>query len=95
MTRCSYLFAVVFVLIWVGIAGAQQYPIMNMIADQVIQKYQSMTCEQLWQHKGQPKTAQEQEMIQMLRANPQMRHAFIEKVAPAIVNKMFDCGMVP
>jgi hypothetical protein len=95
MARHSYFFAVVFVLIWVGVAGAQQYPIMNMIADNVIQKYQQMNCEQLWQHKGQPKTAQEQEMIQMLRGDPQMRQMFINKVAPTIVNKMFECGMVP
>ena len=29
---------------------------MNIVADKVIQKYQTVTCEQLWQgQKGQPK----------------------------------------
>ena len=30
-----------------GIAYAQ-YPIMDMVADRVVQKYQSSSCEQLW-----------------------------------------------
>ncbi len=95
MNRYSYFFAVVLVLIWVGIAGAQQYPIMDTIADKVIQKYQQMNCEQLWQEKGKPKPAMEQEMIQTLRGDPQMRTAFINKVAAPIANKMFECGMIP
>jgi hypothetical protein len=95
MKRHSYFFAVVFVLIWAGIAGAQDYPIMNMVADKVIQKYQQMNCEQLWQQKGQPKPAMEQEIIQTLRGDPQMRVAFINRVAAPIANKMFECGMIP
>ena len=95
MSRRSWFFATVLVLIWVGIAGAQQYPIMNMVADNVIQKYQAMNCEQLWQHKGQPKTAQEQEVIKILQGDPQMRTAFINKVAAPIANKMFECGVIP
>jgi hypothetical protein len=31
----------------------------------------------------------------MLKADPQMRAAFIAKVAPPIANKMFECGMIP
>ena len=42
-----------------GVAYAQ-YPIMDRVADKVIQKYQSSTCEQLWQQKGQPKSPEEQ-----------------------------------
>ncbi len=95
MNRYSYFFAVVLVLIWVGIAGAQQYPIMNAVADNVIQKYQQMNCEELWKHKGEPKTAQQQEVVKILHGDPQMRTAFINKVAPAIANKMFECGMIP
>ncbi len=36
------------VCVTAGIAYAQ-YPIMNMVADKVIQKYQSASCQQLWQ----------------------------------------------
>ena len=68
---------------------------MNMVADKVIQKYQHSTCEQLWQEKGQPKPPKEQEIVQMLQGDPQMRAAFINKVAAPIANKMFECGMIP
>jgi hypothetical protein len=68
---------------------------MNMLADQVIQKYQQSTCEQLWEKKGEPKSAREQEALQLLRNDPQMRAAFINKVAAPIANKMFECGMIP
>lgn len=77
----------------------QQYPVMDKIADKIIQKYQGSTCEQLWQEKAQaktkPKSTQEYEAIGILRNDPQMRAAFINKVAAPIVNKMFECGMIP
>ena len=95
MKRFSYFFAVALVLLYVGIAGAQEFPMMDMVANNVIQKYQQMNCEQLWKQKSEPKSAKEQEFMQILKTNPQMRTAFINKVAPTIVNKMFDCGMIP
>jgi len=55
-----------------------------LIANKVIQKYQQATCEQLWEERGKPNPAQEQELIQMLRGDPQMRAAFINKVAGPI-----------
>jgi len=79
--------------------NAQDYPIMDRIADKVIQKYQTSTCEQLWQERAQkgkaPQPQMEQEAIQMLKGNPQMRSVFINKVAAPIANKMFECGMIP
>ena len=88
------LLAILPALLLTGAAHAQ-YPIMDMIADNIVQKYQQANCEQLWEQKGKPKSEREQEMIKMLRADSQMRAAFINKVAPTIVNKMFECGMVP
>jgi predicted metal-dependent enzyme (double-stranded beta helix superfamily) len=82
-----------------SLPAPQQYPVMDKIADKIIQKYQGSTCEQLWEEKAQgknkPKSTQEQEAISILRNDPQMRAAFINKVAPPIANKMFDCGMIP
>ena len=95
MIRRLYLSALVPALLFVGVASAQQYPVMDMVADKVIQKYQQSSCEQLWQRKGKPKPQKEKEMIQMLRNDPQMRAAFINKVAAPIANKMFECGMIP
>jgi len=75
----------------------QQYPIMDRVADKVIQKYQTSTCEQLWVKKSEktPPSPEEQKAIAFLKNDPQMRAAFINKIAPPIANKMFDCGMIP
>jgi hypothetical protein len=75
----------------------QQYPIMDKVADKIIQKYQTSTCEQLLLKKSEkaPPTPEEQKAIAFLKSDPQMRAAFINKIAPPIANKMFDCGMIP
>ena len=93
------LFALVVLVFNVGVANAQQYPLMEKIAGNIIAKYQNSSCEQLWQEKaqkqGNPKSEMEQKAIGMLRNDPQMRGAFINKVAAPIANKMFECGMIP
>ncbi len=80
-----------------GAAGwaVAQYPIMDAVANRVIQKYQTSTCEQLWASKGQPKSPEEQRIVGMLQQDPQMRQAFFDKIAGPVVNKMFSCGMIP
>ena len=78
-----------------GVAIAQQFPILDSIANKVVQKYQSSSCEQLWAQKAQPKSAEEQRVISLLKADPAMRAEFINRVAAPMANKMFDCGMIP
>jgi hypothetical protein len=92
-----FLLAVVLTLLYVSAGVGQQYPVMDMIANKVIQKYQTATCEQLWQEKAKkaPPSQQEQQAIQTLKSDPQMRTAFINKIAAPIANKMFECGMIP
>jgi len=87
--------SIVSALLLPALAGAQEFPIMDRVADKVIQRYQNSSCEQLWQKKGKPKPAMEQKAVQLLRSDPQMRFAFIDKVAAPIANKMFECGMIP
>jgi hypothetical protein len=94
MNKHSWIFVAVSALVVAGIAYAQ-YPIMDRVAEKVIQKYQSATCEQLWQQKSQPKSEEEQRVIGFLRSDPQMRSAFFNKISAPIVNKMFECGMIP
>jgi hypothetical protein len=98
MKNCISLFAAVLMvagLLFAGFASAQDFPVLDRVAEKVIQKYQTSNCEQLWQQKGQPKPAEEERVINFLRTDPQMRHAFINKVAAPIANKMFECGMIP
>jgi hypothetical protein len=98
MTKCLLSFAVVAVLLC-SRAALAQFPVVDAVADKVIQKYQYSSCEQLWAEKaaqqGRPKPQREQEAVQMLRANAQMRAAFIDRVAAPVANKMFECGMMP
>jgi len=35
------------------------------------------------------------ELVQTLRNDPHMRIVFINKIAAPVVNKMFECGMIP
>jgi len=94
MTKRLVPLAIALTLLVAGVAGAQ-FPILDMVASKVIQKYQQSNCEQLWEARGKPKSAQEQEMVTMLRNDPQMRAAFIEKIAAPVANKVFECGMLP
>jgi hypothetical protein len=98
VTKRLLWFAIVTALLCVSAAFAQ-YPVLDMAANKVIEKYQGSTCEQLWQEKaekmGKPKPEREQQAVELLHNDPKMRAAFIDKVAAPIVNKMFECGMIP
>jgi hypothetical protein len=93
----AYLYALAAGLLYVSVGNAQQFPMMDMIANKVIAKYQNSSCQELWQKKASkaPPSQQEQNAIQMLKGDPQMRQAFINKIAAPIANKMFDCGLIP
>jgi len=96
--RSAALLVAATAAVFAAVAYAQ-FPIMDKVADKVIQKYQSSSCQQLWAEKaagqGQPKPEMEQRVVQMLQQDPQMRQAFFAKVSAPIVNKMFECGMIP
>ena len=101
MSRYYYVLALITFLLYVGIAGAQgsQYPLMEKIAQKVIQKYQTSSCQQLAMQKSHPPTGKkaqmEQRAVQILRNDPQMRTEFLNRVAAPIANKLFECGMIP
>ena len=44
---------------------------------------------------GPAEAGEEQRAIGLLKGDPQMRQAFFNKVSGPIVNKMFECGMIP
>ena len=80
-------------------AQQQQYPLADMLAQKIIDKYTNSTCVQLAEQKSEKptgeKAAMEQRVIAALKADPQMRQYFINKIAAPIANKMFECGMIP
>ncbi len=94
MSKRVVRFAVLAALVIAGGVAAQGM-ILDMVANKVIQKYQSSSCEQLWEKKSQPKSQEEERAVNFLRNDPRARVAFIDKVAAPIANKMFECGMIP
>jgi hypothetical protein len=110
MSKCSHVWLFVSVLFVASLVGlvlfhpshvnaqpAQQYPILDKVAAKVIAKYQNSTCDQLYQQKSQKAapTPEELRVVQFLHSDPQMKSYFINKIAPPIANKMFDCGLIP
>jgi hypothetical protein len=109
MIRRHYPWIVMIALLTISLSGIaflrpseakappQQYPIMDGVANKIILKYQQSSCEQLWIKKSEkaPPTVEEQKAVAFLKSDPQMRIAFINKIAAPIANKMFDCGMIP
>lgn len=77
----------------------QQYPLMDRLADRVVQKYQDASCPQLAAQRAKPPAGQraqmEARMVEMLHRDPQLRQAFIDRVSAPIANKMFECGFIP
>jgi hypothetical protein len=96
MIKRSYLFAGALALLYVTVAAAQ-HPVLDAVANKVVAKYQSSSCEQLMQQKAQkkPPSEGEQKVMGMLRTDPQMRHEFVTIVADQVVDKLIQCGMIP
>ena len=100
MRKRVSLVAVMLVLLEVGIARAQgSYPIMDKLAQKVVEKYQTSSCQQLAMQKNQSPTGKkaqmEQRVVEMLHNDPRMRAEFLNRVAAPIANKLFECGMIP
>ena len=101
MLRRASLFVLMPLLLCVGIANAQEshYPVMEKLAQKIVQKYQTSSCQELAQQKSHPPTGQhaqiEQRVVEVLRNDAKMRTEFINRVAAPIANKLFECGMIP
>jgi hypothetical protein len=104
MTRQFLGIALAALMLPAGAALAQDaHPMMDALAQRVIDKYQSSSCQQLAQQRAEkkahpatgPRAAMEARVIQMMRNDPSMRTEFLNRVAGPIANKMFECGMIP
>jgi hypothetical protein len=92
----TWLFALVLALLYVTVATAQ-HPVLDAVANKVVAKYQSSTCQQLMESKAQkqPPSAGEQKAMEMLKTDATMRHEFVGIVADQVVDKLIQCGMIP
>ena len=96
MIKRSYLSAALLALFYVTVATAQ-HPVLDAVANKVVAKYQTSTCQQLMAQKAQKQapSAGEQKAMEMLRTDPAMRHEFVGIVADQVVDKLIQCGMIP
>jgi hypothetical protein len=81
----------------VMVAGgvAAQGVLVDAAADKVIKKYQAATCDQLKAQKSEPPTEKEKIALDLLRDDPKARVAFVNQIAAPVLNKMFECSMIP
>jgi hypothetical protein len=91
----SVFLAVGIAALMVAGAASAQGMLLDAAADKVIKKYQTATCDQLKAMKSEPPSDKEKEAIEFLRNDSQARIFFINKIAAPVLNKMFDCGMIP
>jgi hypothetical protein len=76
-------------------AVAAQGMLVDAAADKVIKKYQAATCDQLKAQKGEPPSEKEKIALDLLRDDPKARVAFVNLIAAPVLNKMFECSMIP
>jgi hypothetical protein len=80
-------------------AMAQSGMLVDYAADQMVTKFQTSSCDELKADKEKPKTDEEKAKAQSAKAflqnDAQARAAFVSKVAAPVLNKMFECGMLP
>jgi hypothetical protein len=76
-------------------AVAAQGMLVDDAADKVIKKYQAASCDQLKAQKAEPPSEKEKIALDLLRGDPKARVAFVDKIAAPVLNKMFECSMIP
>jgi len=94
MTTSIRAATLVAALLVAGDAAAQGM-LLDFAADKVIKKYESSSCDELKALKGEPPSEKEKMAIDFLRNDAQARKAFIDKIAAPVLNKMFECGLIP
>jgi len=81
-------------LIVVGAVAAQGV-LVDAAADRVIKKFEAATCDQLKAQKNEPPSEKEKIALDLLRDDPKARVDFIDKIAAPVLNKMFECSLIP
>jgi hypothetical protein len=94
MSKTAWVVVIVLVVV-VAVGWAMRGKVVDLAADDVIKKFQGATCEQLQAQTDEPPTMLKKAAISMLRDEPQVRVAFIDKIAAPVLNKMIECGMAP
>ncbi len=85
--------------LYTSAALAQDHPLVDKLAEKVVQKYQGSSCQQLAAERGQRPSGQraqaEERAVRLMHEDPQIRREFLDRVAAPIANKLFECGLIP
>jgi hypothetical protein len=76
-------------------AAAAEGMLVDAAADKVIKKFEAATCDQLKAQKDEPPSEEKKIALDLLRDDPKARVAFVDKIAAPVLNKMFECNMIP
>jgi hypothetical protein len=76
-------------------AAAAQSVLVDAAADKVIKKFEAATCDQLKARKDEPPSEEKKIALDLLRDDPKARVAFVDRIAAPVLNKMFECHMIP
>lgn len=76
-----------------------QERLVNTVSDLIVDQIEESSCEEFYeflerrgQNRGQYPQVR-QRLIEAAQNNPEIREAFVQQIAPPVVNKMFDCGL--
>jgi len=87
--------ALLIAALFIASGALAQGMLLDFAADKVVKKYQTATCDELKAQKGDAPSEKEKMAIDFLRNDSQARKAFIDRIAPTVMNKMFECGLIP
>jgi len=76
-------------------AVAAQGVLVDAVADKVIKKYETASCDQLKALKAGAPSEKEKIGLDLLKADLKARVALVDKIAAPVLNKMFECGLIP
>lgn len=71
----------------------QKYSEVGNLAQQVITKYERMSCRDLALDRGDLARVDER-ALKVLRSVPSARRKFINRVATPVASKLFECGLI-
>jgi hypothetical protein len=83
------------IIVLAGAGWASRGMVLDAAADEVVKKFQVVTCDQLKAQKDEPPTMMKKAALWLLHDDPQARVAFIDRIAAPVLNKMIECGMAP
>jgi hypothetical protein len=78
--------------------------LVELIGDQVATRISQSSCSEFQstldrlkaqKTQGGSNSAKRKRVMDAMKANPELRTSFINKVAGPVANKMFDCGLIP